>query len=196
MPTPNISRQIAELHDAFFEDRDQELVDYLKAESDADARREVESLQVKAGIHEPASLAELQRVGVTSASITAFMLLPLIRLAWADSKLQEGEFEYLLKAAESDGIQYGSPAYRLFNRWLEEKPTDRMIAAWRDYAQALSRELDEEPLAAMRQAVLERTRRVAQASGGILGFGDRISENERRVLNDIASALTKNAEKP
>ena len=151
----------------------------------------MDQLQTKAGIADPEVLADLKRVGITSASMTAFMLLPLVRLAWADSKIQNGEFESLLKAADDDGIAYGTPAYRLLNRWLEERPTEKVLDAWRNYAQALARELDEASLESFRQATLGRARRVAEASGGIFGLGEKISENERHVLHDLANALAK-----
>ena len=183
------SRQ--DLHDAFFEDRDQELLDFLQFETNNIEDQEMDQLQIKAGIGDPAVLAGLKRVGITSASMTAFMLLPLVRLAWADSKIQNGEFESLLKAAADDGIAYGTPAYRLLNRWLEERPTEKILDAWRSYAQALARELDAASLEAFRLATLGRAHRVAKASGGILGMGEKISDNERQVLNDLANALVK-----
>ncbi len=186
-----IARHRQELHDAFFEDRDQELLDFLRFETKTIEEQEMDQLQSTAGIDDPEVLADLKRVGITSASMTAFMLLPLVRLAWADSKIQNGEFESLLKAADDDGIAYGTPAYRLLNRWLEERPTEKVLDAWRNYAQALARELDEASLESFRQATLGRARRVAEASGGIFGLGEKISENERHVLHDLANALAK-----
>jgi hypothetical protein len=191
MPSSDINRYRVELHDAYFEDRDQELMDFLQTEADAVEKQETQKMQEKAGIRDSAVLAELKRNGVNSASMTAFMLVPLVRLAWADSKLQQGEFESILKAAADDGIDFGTPAYRLLSRWLEDKPSDKVLNAWRNYAQALARELDEKTLAAFRTAILERTERVAEAAGGILGFGEKVSENERRVMWDITNALSK-----
>ncbi len=182
-------RQI--LHDAFFEDRDQELLDFLEYEMKATDQQEQEQMLIKAGIDNPEVLRTLKRLGVTSESMTAFMLLPLVRLAWADSKMQDSEFESILKAASDDGIAYGTPSYRLLSRWLDEKPTEKMLDAWTKYAQAVARELDEASLDAFRNATLGRARRVAQASGGFLGLGERVSENERHVLQDLAHALTK-----
>ena len=182
------------LHDAFFEDRDQELLDFLQFETLTAEEQERDQLQERAGISDPDVLNALSRVGITSASMTAFMLLPLVRLAWADSRIQNGEFESILKAACDDGIAYGTPAYRLLNRWLEERPTEKMLDAWWKYAQALSRELDDASLEAFRQATLGRARRVAEASGGLLGLGEKISEYERHVLNDLANAFLRPTE--
>lgn len=186
-----ISKYRQELHDAFFQDRDQELLDFLQFEANSIAETDSAKLLSQAGIHDPQVADALLRAGVTPASMTAFMLLPLVRLAWADAKLQNGEFETLLKAAEDDGITYGTPAYKLLNRWLEERPTEIMLDAWWKYAQALTRELDENSLAAFRNATLGRARRMAESSGGILGLGEKVSESERHVLHDLSNALTK-----
>jgi hypothetical protein len=191
MSDNEISKHRQELHDAFFPDRDQELLDFLQFESDSLEEPESSRLLALAGVHDAKVAEAIQQAGVTSASMTAFMLLPLVRLAWADSKLQNGEFESLLKAAEDDGIQYGTPAYRLLNRWLEEKPTQLMLDAWWKYAQALTRELDEASLSVFREATLGRARRLAQSSGGIFGMGEKISESERHVLDDLTHALSK-----
>jgi hypothetical protein len=190
MTVPDIARHQADLHDAFFEERDQDLKEFLEFEANALECLEPDKMRERAGIRDSEVLDDLRRVGINSSTMTAFMLLPLIRLAWADSKVQDGEFEYILQAAADDGIDHGSPAYRLLNRWLEQRPTDRMLTAWRNYALALARELDRKSLEVIRQATFDRLRRVAQASGGILGFGEKVSENERRVLKDLDSALT------
>lgn len=191
MNNQNLAQHRQNLHDAFFEDRDQELLDFLEFETKTTDEQEREQMQVEAGIANTEVLQTLKRLGVTSASMTAFMLLPLVRLAWADSKIQDGEFESILKAASDDGIAYGTPAYRLLNRWLEERPTERMLDAWTKYAHAVARELDETSLDAFRNATLERVRRVADASGGILGLGEKVSENERHVFQDLAHSLSK-----
>ena len=127
MNQTSIDQHRQDLHDAFFQERDQELLDFLRFESETTEEQEREQLQTIAGISNPLVLDALDRVGVTSASMTAFMLLPLVRLAWADSKIQNSEFDALLKAATEDGIAYGTPAYRLLNRWLEERPTEKML---------------------------------------------------------------------
>lgn len=188
---PEIARYHSELHDAFFADRDQELMDFLRMEAADIEQQELERMQAHLGIHDPNVLNELKRLGVNSSSMTAFSLLPLLRLAWADSKIQQGEFACILKAAENDGIEFGTPAYRLLTKWIEARPTDKMLNAWRNYAHAVTKEMDEKSLAALRLSIMERIRRVAEAAGGTLGFGDKISENERRILQDISSMLTK-----
>ncbi len=193
----SIDRRRQALHDAFFLDngaildRDQELLDFLDEQSESQEQRAREELRRAAKIENPAILDKLEKLGITAPAMTAFMLLPLVRLAWADTKMAEGEFHTLLKAADEDGIAYGTPAYRLLSRWLDERPSERMIETWSDYAHALSEELDEESLAALRTATIERAKKIASASGGFLGLGDRVSRDERDVLMDLHIALSK-----
>lgn len=193
----SIDQRRQALHDAFFLDkgsildRDQELLDFLDEQSESQEQRARDELQRAAKIENPAILDKLEKLGITAPAMTAFMLLPLVRLAWADTKMAEGEFHSLLKAADEDGIAYGTPAYRLLSRWLDERPSERMIETWSDYAHALSEELDEESLAALRTATIERAKKIASASGGFLGLGDRVSRDERDVLMDLHIALSK-----
>jgi hypothetical protein len=186
-----VEKHRQEMHDAFFQDRDQELLDFLQFEAETLEEHERNQFQAIAGTSNLEVLNALKQVGITSTSMTAFMLLPLVRLAWADARIENGEIDSILKAATDDGIVYGAPAYWLLNRWLTEKPTEQMLDAWWKYAQALARELNETSLEVFRQATLGRAQRVAEASGGMLGMGAKISENERLVLHDLAHALTK-----
>jgi len=193
----SIDRRRQALHDAFFLDngaildRDQELLDFLDEQSESQEQRAREELRRAAKIENPAILDKREKLGITAPAMTAFMHMPLVRLAWADTKMAEGEFHTLLKAADEDGIDYGTPAYRLLSRWLDERPSERMIETWSDYAHALSEELDEESLAALRTATIERAKKIASASGGFLGLGDRVSRDERDVLMDLHIALSK-----
>jgi hypothetical protein len=179
------------LHDAFFQDRDQELLDFLDEQAQSEQEKGREELRIAAKVDNPVILDKLEKLGITAPAMTAFMLLPLVRLAWADTKMAEGEFHTLLKAADEEGITYGTPAYRLLSRWLDERPSERMIETWTDYARALSQELDEESLSALRTATIERAKKIATASGGFLGLGDRVSRDEQNVLHDLSLALSK-----
>jgi hypothetical protein len=189
----SLDKEHQAMHDAFFADRDQELLEYLGQQgvSQSDQRRV--ALEQAAGVRDPEVLTRLEQLGVGPSAMTAFTLLPLVRLAWADTKISQAEFAALLKASEEDGIVYGTPSYRLLSRWLDERPSEPMIEAWIAYAEALSKELDETSLEVMRQATIERAKRIAQASGGILGLGDKTSHDERNALLDLQRALTKQA---
>lgn len=181
------------MHDAFFMDRDQELLDFLEEQTRGESEGSREALRQAARVEDPKVLDMLERLGVGAAAMTAFSFLPLVRLAWADTRISQNEFAALLKAAEDEGIAYGTPSYRLLSRWLDERPSEQMVLAWNAYAEALSSELDQESLAAIRQSIIERSKRIAEASGGFLGLGEKTSHDERNILLDLNRALTKKA---
>ncbi len=191
MNQPTFSQQQQSLHDAFFTDPDQELLDFLRSEREEQRDEQRAQLASIAGVHDPKVLETLQRAGITPASMAAFSLLPLVRLAWADESIQDNEDDFILRVATEDGIQYGTPSYRLLSKWLEERPSEKMINAWSSYAQALARELDEASYQSVVAATLERAQRVAEASGGFLGLGAKVSENEQLVLHDLAHTLNR-----
>jgi hypothetical protein len=177
------------LEDSFFQKQDQELLDYLRAQSQETEVRH--QLQTIAGIEDSTVLAALERIGITPESMTALTLLPLVRMAWADAKVQGAELEAILQAAREEGLTYETPGYKLLDGWLIHGPDQKVLEAWWNYARALTRELDEASLAAVRDATLGRARRIAAASGGILGLVHKISDNEQLVLDDLARAFEK-----
>ena len=186
-----LDKQRQAMHDAFFMDPDQLLLDFLREQTQAQQEDGREALRRAAKVEDPRVLEMLERLGVGAAAMTAFSLLPLVRLAWADTRISQNEFAALLKAAEDEGIAYGTPSYRLLSRWLDERPSEQMIQAWTAYAEWLAKELDEESLGVLRSATIDRARRTAQASGGFLGLGDKTSPDERNALVDLQRALTK-----
>ena len=178
------------LRTAFYQQRDQELLDYLDGVPSSEQTADDDPLRSIAGIRDPEVTQALTRLGITPDNVLAFTLLPLVRMAWADSRVQDGEFNAILQAAETEGIPEGSVGYRLLTRWLEERPSEQMLDAWRSYARALADELDDATLSAVRHEVLGRAHRIAEVSGGILGI-NTISDHERLVLEDLSRALEK-----
>jgi hypothetical protein len=136
-------------------------------------------------------LDALIRAGITAESLSALSLLPMVRVAWADAKVQGNERQAILQAAHAEGVSADSTSYRLLDSWLNERPEPSLLEAWWEYARGLARELDETSLAAMRRMTLDRARRVAEAAGGLLGFGNQVSSNEELVLADLARAFEK-----
>jgi hypothetical protein len=177
------------LEESFFREHDQELLEYLRSQAQESNLRS--QLSEISGIVDTEVLDALIRAGITAESLSALSLLPMVRVAWADAKVQGNERQAILQAAHAEGVSADSTSYRLLDSWLNERPEPSLLEAWWEYARGLARELDETSLAAMRRMTLDRARRVAEAAGGLLGFGNQVSSNEELVLADLARAFEK-----
>lgn len=56
-----------------------------------------------------------------------------------------------------------------------------MIQAWKHYVKGLCQQLDSQEVERLRHELLDRAHTVAQAAGGFLGFGDKISTAEHYI---------------
>ena len=83
------------------------------------------------------------------------------------------------------GVEKGSPSADLLTEWLKFKPDREILKAWKEYVQALSETLPAEESEKLRSALLGLGRAVAQASGGVLGFGNKVSRAERAILDEL-----------
>jgi hypothetical protein len=175
------------LENSFFRERDLGLLAYLRSQTDQTRNQLAEISK----IHDIKVLDDLIRVGITAESFTALSLLPLVRIAWADAEIQDSERAAILQAAETEGISKDSTNYQLLKGWLDDRPDPTLLEAWREYAVELAKELDDASLAEVRRITMDRARRIAELTGGILGLSHEISKEEERALIDLARAFDK-----
>ena len=186
------------LEEQFFRERDLELLEYLRSQAvENEQQTKSSELQLRNQLEEIAPIDEIEvldeliRVGITAESFVALTLVPLVRVAWADGAIQDRERDAILQAAAAEGITVDSANYRLLEGWLDERPEPALLEAWRDYVMAIARDLDAVSLAAIRRITMDRARRIADLSGGILGLVNRISKEEDLALIDLARAFDK-----
>ena len=72
--------------------------------------------------------------------------------------------------------------------WLARKPDAALVAAWKGFVKQLAAELAPDARRALRNDVLGRAERVAEAAGGILGAA-AISGKERDKLYELDHAF-------
>jgi hypothetical protein len=174
------------LEDAFFAKQEKAAMEKVRAELDRKATRA--ELAATTGITDDKVLDEICGLGVTTHTLTALALAPLVRVAWADGEVQAGEREAILASAAKRGIAAGGAAHTLLLGWLESKPDAGLDRAWADYTRALCDQLDAPQRAALRDQVLGFARGVAEAAGGFLGV-KTISREEEAALTAIAEAF-------
>lgn len=177
----------------YFRRKDQELIQKLreKAHLEELSKRLAEKLQVE----DPALLNAVIAQGVTQETGPAFLLAPLIQIAWAEGKVTPEERDEILKIARQRGIEDGSPAHAQLLEWLAKRPTDALFEASEMSIKLGLSVLPPTERDARIKEIVAQCRRVAAASGGsglarLLGLSHAVSQQEEIVLAAITAKLT------
>jgi len=173
------------LEEAFFKQRDEQLLQKLRDE--LSAMEERQKLAHVSGIVEEQVLSSLVGAGVRAETLAAVSFIPMIEVAWSDGYIAPEEREAVLNAAAAQGIPADSAALKIINHWLEQRPDARIIEAWKAYVKEMNRIMSKESLAAMKTRMLDRCRHVAAATGGFLGL-ETTSKHEQAKINELATA--------
>lgn len=128
--------------------------------------------------------------------IAALAMGPLVELAWADGQVTPGEHAAVLEAARTLGLDQRSMFCRsTLKRWLHVKPDAEELERWRnELAPALS-SAESRPARKIARRLLGEAERIAKMDerpfdeGATLGPSAGITDEERRVLDDLAAAL-------
>jgi len=175
------------LEESFFAKENTRLLERIR--SDSQTKTAVEGLKEISGISDEEVLEHLVRMRIAPDTWTAISLVPLVEVAWADGKIEDRERNAVLSAAEANGVLPGSAAYALLESWLVRRPDGRLLEAWGEYIVELCAKFGPSERAAVKEKIIGRARQVAQATGGFLGFGNRISPEEEVVLAELAKAF-------
>ncbi len=116
-------------------------------------------------------------------------VVPLVLVAWADGAVQAEEREEILATVAAAGIEPHDARYPVIEHWLKHRPGAGMLEAWRHYVHGLCLQMDRPEVEKLRQEVLARARKVAEAAGGLWGFGDKASAAERTLLEKLDRAF-------
>jgi hypothetical protein len=172
------------LEEQFFTKHNEELRQQLRKSQEKQASRD--ALARVAGDAHAEVLDKLVELGISPETWAALEIAPLVEVAWANAQVEAKERSAVLAAAEATGITAGSPSHQLLEDWLTHRPDGRLLAAWGEYIVGLCADLDAAQKDALRDEILGRARSVAEAAGGFLGLGSKISREEEIVLQQLA----------
>jgi hypothetical protein len=173
------------LEEAFFKEKDRQLLDQLRNELSALEDRK--KLAHVSGIVEQRVLGQLVQAGVTAETLAAVVMIPIVEVAWVDGSLSTDERDAVLNAAVAQGITTDSASYELLKLWLRNRPDPRIIAAWKEYVTEVARLMPSDAVSEFKRAMIDRATRVAESAGGFLGMAT-ISKSERAKIDELAKA--------
>jgi tellurite resistance protein len=131
-----------------------------------------------------ALIERLAALGLDGDVAPVLHLLPMVQVAWADGSVSVSERRTILEAVAAAGVAPGSKAATFIASLLESHPSeallDEILAVMRDILAAKGLKP---------ASLVEACQHVAQASGGLLGLGNRISSEEADAIHKVAQAL-------
>lgn len=188
MPNPGMQERGKSLEEAFFKKQHEEQLAKLRRKQEQQEARE--ALAAASGItDDPELIDRLAALGIHAETLAALTLIPLVEVAWADGKMEPRERDAILKGAESSGIQPGSSSYGLLEIWTHDRPAQELMDSWKAYIGALVAELSADQKWHLEEKIVGRARAVAEAAGGFLGLGSKVSAEEERVLQELEQAF-------
>lgn len=176
------------LEDQFFQKQNDTLLAKLRTSNEREEQRV--ALEAASGIRSSELIDALLDLDIGADTFAALSLLPLILVSWADGVVDEKERAAVLSAASSSGISAGDVSHELLESWLAQKPADSVTQIWKDCTAALSLQLGTGTRNTLKRETIDRARTVAKATGGFLGFGDKISDVEEAVIADLEAAFS------
>ena len=177
------------LEDEFFRREDQRLLARLTELKKTEASRD--ALAKASGITNPAVLDRLLALGVHAETVAALSLVPLVEVAWADGKLDARERQTIVEHLPDAGITAGSSAFALLEAWLERRPDRKLLDAWTQLVRAICEQFSADEASRLQSDLLQRARKVAGASGGVMGIGSKVSSAEAAMLRELERAFTR-----
>jgi len=189
MSEHGLSERERALENAFFARQNEALLARMR-EADATKSRK-EALAAASGITDDAVLSHLADLKLGPQGVAALGLVPMVVVAWADGTLDPKEKEAVLRAAQEAGLDAQPEARALLDAWLVAPPGRELAEAWKGYVRAVAAGLAAEGRAALQRDTIGRARRVAEAAGGFLGLGSKISDAEAQALARLEEAFSR-----
>ncbi len=103
----------------------------------------------------------------------------------------QAEREMVLRLCEWRGVEKDSPAWEQLNNWLDERPSDDFFLKTLRIIRHLPDVQMAKEQVASRTDLISFCIRIANASGGFLGVGSKVSADEQTALDQIVEELNR-----
>ena len=148
-----------------------------------------EAIARTVGSSELTLLDRIEQLGFTGDSARVLDLLPLIHVAWADGKTDQRERATILTIVDQRGIAKDSDAALLIESLLEERPSETFLSESLALVQDLAAKQGNDG-----KRLVDLCIDIGEASGGLFGFGERVSEAEYALIQRIADTFGEGAQ--
>jgi hypothetical protein len=178
----------AGLEEDYFRKKEQELIEQIRHRNAK--QKERQELAEAVGVVDEEILATLEELGYTRETVKLLHLVPLAQVAWASGSVTPREREMVLRLSEWRGVEKDSAAWDQLNNWLDERPSAEFFLKTLRIIRHLLDVQPEKERVAGRTDLISFCIRIANASGGFLGVGSKVSAEEQMALDKIVEELT------
>lgn len=174
--------------DEYFRRRDQELIERQQRRADVEAERRLIAQAI--GVEDDEVVLDLQMAGYKADTIVLMELALPVQVAWADGSVSKRERELLLKIAAREHVAQNSPAHVQLDMWLDRRLSAQLFEASLRAVRAVVSSLQTEVRASLRRKLIDDCRMIATASGGLVGWGRSVSNEEQQTIERIVAELS------
>lgn len=174
------------LEEAFFFRMDQELIELLSRKLQRDEK--IRSFAEATGIHDVKRLESLVDAGFEMPTLTAFIWVPLVFVAWADGNVDAMEKKTILDALATKGFSENAACRIMDHEWFRNPPNADLWKIWEDFSAATLANLKAPSRNELIDEIVGLCYVVAHASGGFLGIG-KVSPSETEVIDRVIESL-------
>jgi len=177
---------------AYFKQKDAKLIEKLRAK--AKLSEIARALGEKLSVDNPDLLRRITALGITLDTGAAFILAPLVEVAWSDGDASAAERDAVLRLAQERGVQPGSSDHAQLIKWMMDRPSDELFDVALEALRVGIGVLPPEEAEQRINTMLKACEQVAEASGGLarmLHLSTGVSAREQSVLNLIRQRLKK-----
>jgi hypothetical protein len=175
------------LEDAFFQEQERKILEKRRVQHQLEETKQ--NLTAASGIRNEAILHKLIALKVHPETLASLALVPLVEVAWCDGSITDPERVTILEASQQAAARQPDLDHELLKQWLTHRPAPELFTAWEAYVHGLCELLTPAEIRALRDEILDHARRIAGASGGLLGIG-AVSAAEKAVLARVETAFT------
>jgi hypothetical protein len=166
-----------------------ELLDKVRSRAAKAAERR--ALGEYHGVQDEEILKAFEEAGYDRETVQILHLVPIIQVAWVDGEISKAEREEILRIAAARNVVEGTPVHAKLLSLLETPPSQLFFERTMEIIQRLLELFPDEKRASLTSDVMTASLAVASASGGFLGFGSKVSADEKYLIEKFAADFEK-----
>jgi hypothetical protein len=187
--TRSVSGRARSKEEEYFLRAETELLEKVRARAAKEAERR--ALGEYHGVEDAEILKAFEEAGYDRETVQILHLVPILQVAWIDGEISKAERAEILKIAAARNVVEGTPVHAKLLSWLDAPPPPEFFERTMEIISRLLELFPEEKRLSLQSDVMTASLAVASASGGFLGFGSKVSVDEKALIERFGADFEK-----